>query len=69
MIQERLAEYVVSLGRVGPPPEAVAAAKRVTIDWFAALLPGAVLPPAGRSSPISNGSSEPRLTLNTPLLR
>lgn len=46
MIQERLAEYVVALGRAGPPAEAVAAAKRVTIDWFAALLPGAVLPPA-----------------------
>jgi 2-methylcitrate dehydratase PrpD len=46
MIQERLADYVASLAESELPPEVVAAAKRVVIDWFAALLPGGVLPPA-----------------------
>jgi 2-methylcitrate dehydratase PrpD len=46
MIQERLGEYVASLQDNALPPAVSAAAKRVVIDWFAATLPGGILPPA-----------------------
>jgi len=46
MIQERLGEYVASLQDNALPPAVSAAEKRVVIDWFAATLPGGILPPA-----------------------
>jgi 2-methylcitrate dehydratase PrpD len=46
MIQERFGDYVTSLQESVLPPEVVAAAKRVVIDWFAVTLPGGLLPPA-----------------------
>lgn len=43
---ETLAAYAASERGRGLPPEVVHHAKRALIDWFAALLPGARLPPA-----------------------
>lgn len=46
MIQERLARYATSLAEAEPPVEVAAAARRVVIDWFAAVLAGGAQPPA-----------------------
>jgi 2-methylcitrate dehydratase PrpD len=46
MILETLAEYCASLRRGSLAPDVVHAAKRSVVDWFAAALAGADLPPA-----------------------
>ncbi|MGU3663882.1 MmgE/PrpD family protein [Methylobacterium sp. A49B] len=43
---EALADYAASEGERSLPEEVLHHAKRALIDWFAALLPGAQLPPA-----------------------
>jgi 2-methylcitrate dehydratase PrpD len=45
-VVERCAEFVEWMRDAPLPPEVVHHAKRAVIDWVAALLPGAVLPPA-----------------------
>lgn len=46
MIIERLAHYAAEQSKNGLKPEVAHSAKRVLIDWFAALLPGTVVAPA-----------------------
>ncbi len=46
MIQQRFGDYVVSLAEAKLAPEVMAAAKRVVLDWFAAVLPGGTMAPA-----------------------
>lgn len=43
---ERLAQFAVDFRAQPIPPEVLHHAKRTVIDWYAALLPGAVVPPA-----------------------
>lgn len=45
-VLETLAEFAADLGRGEVPAEARHAAKRCVVDWFAAAIPGGVLPPA-----------------------
>ena len=46
MILEKFAKYVANQNHCVVPQDALHAAKRVLIDWFAALLPGTVVAPA-----------------------
>lgn len=46
MLVDKLAEYAVATREVALPAEVTHAAKRCVIDWFAATIPGGVLPPA-----------------------
>ncbi len=46
MLAHTLADYAASLRETPIPKEVHHAAKRCVVDWFAALLPGSVLPPA-----------------------
>lgn len=43
---QRFADYAASLRGESLPPEVIHHAKRAIVDWYAALLPGAVEPPA-----------------------
>ncbi|MFM9981038.1 MAG: MmgE/PrpD family protein, partial [Burkholderiales bacterium] len=45
-VVEKFAEYAVGTRPQPLPPEVLHHAKRVVIDWYAALLPGAVVAPA-----------------------
>ncbi|HXJ00176.1 MAG TPA: MmgE/PrpD family protein [Micropepsaceae bacterium] len=45
-IVQRFAEFAAGFETQPVPPEIVHHAKRAVIDWYAALLPGAVVPPA-----------------------
>ncbi len=46
MLVDKLADYAVTTRTVALPAEVIHAAKRCVIDWFAATLPGGILPPA-----------------------
>jgi 2-methylcitrate dehydratase PrpD len=46
MLVDKFAEYAVTTRQVALPGEVMHAAKRCVIDWFAATIPGGVLPPA-----------------------
>ena len=45
-VVERFADFVISLPEVDRPSDLPAHAVRAVVDWFAATLPGTVLPPA-----------------------
>lgn len=45
-VAQTFADFAASLGRAPLPEEVVHHAKRAIVDWYAALLPGAVEPPA-----------------------
>jgi len=45
-VVERFADWAASFRAQKPAPDAVHHAKRAVIDWYAALLPGAVVAPA-----------------------
>ena len=45
-VVERLAQWAEAYRGQAPSPEVRHHAKRVVIDWYAALYPGAVVPPA-----------------------
>jgi 2-methylcitrate dehydratase PrpD len=68
-IVERFAEFAVASRKQAIAPEVLHHAKRAVIDWYAALLPGAVLPPAtlleaALAEELGRGSA--RLALGTP---
>ena len=44
MVLRRFADYAAGVRDEAVPPEAVHAAKRCVIDWFASVIPGAVPP-------------------------
>ena len=46
MIQDRFADYVASLHGAALSLEVIRAARRVVLDWFAAVLPGGTMAPA-----------------------
>lgn len=46
MLVDKFAEYAVATRTVALPAEVMHAAKRCVIDWFAATIPGGMLPPA-----------------------
>lgn len=46
MLVDKLADYAVTTRTVALPAEVIHAAKRCVIDWFAATIPGGILPPA-----------------------
>ena len=46
MVLQRFADYAAGVRDDAVPPEAVHAAKRCVIDWFASVIPGGAQPPA-----------------------
>lgn len=46
MVLQRFADYAAGVREEAVPPEAVHAAKRCVIDWFASVIPGGAQPPA-----------------------
>ncbi|MFQ5995788.1 MAG: MmgE/PrpD family protein [Acidiferrobacterales bacterium] len=46
MLVQRLSDYVANLQNLELPAEVIHATKRCIVDWFAATLPGGILPPA-----------------------
>jgi 2-methylcitrate dehydratase PrpD len=46
MLMETIADYAVRQQTAALPPEVIHHAKRVVIDWFAAVIPGGVLAPS-----------------------
>ncbi len=46
MVLRRFADYAAGVREEAVPPEAVHAAKRCVIDWFASVIPGGAQPPA-----------------------
>jgi 2-methylcitrate dehydratase PrpD len=46
MLVDKFADYAVATRTVALPAEVIHAAKRCVIDWFAATIPGGILPPA-----------------------
>ena len=46
MLVDKFADYAVATRTVALPAEVMHAAKRCVIDWFAATIPGGMLPPA-----------------------
>ncbi|GMQ90105.1 MAG: MmgE/PrpD family protein [Gammaproteobacteria bacterium] len=46
MLVDKLADYAVATRTVALPVEVIHAVKRCVVDWFAATIPGSILPPA-----------------------
>lgn len=68
-VVEQFARWAVTYREQAMTPEVVHHAKRAVVDWFAALLPGAVLPPAtlyeaALAEELGHGKA--RLALGTP---